>query len=264
MHTQNFFKAALVLLGLCLALGLWQIPVLVSALWLLYYGIFFYPKLSELRQGGASVIRLPNQKYAVPIHVIEKPEPNWIDRVIHPMRRWTVDSISPELEGESLVLDRVSAPISKVQRIGDREKSEPASELAKQMSVAIKAIYHEIQPEILALTGKLEVSQRMESLGRSSALYAQRAEIFSHEICQLEQRLNALKALHEECLEFVRNVLIGAVLSKHEAATQLPDSASWELTFQTKYSAIQEQGQLMADEESALADLRKEIAAELD
>ncbi len=260
---EKLAKAALFLLGIGIACAQWPIAIstgviLTSTAWLLYYGSRFYPKLSELKKDTVRVIKLPKGSYVVPVKVIEKPKLGWLSKLIHPMRRWRVEYVYPELEGTVLLLTRHTCQISKVKLIDPTKKNPPSCERAMLMSRAVKVI-RDTQPKITALEQDLAASRADEQLGLSSSLFIPRSKtIVLSKVRQLEKNIDVLGGIQQKCQEFIRNVLIGERLSKYEDLSKSPDLAAQSLLQQAKYADVGEQAQLMTEEEAALMALIEE------
>lgn len=267
---RKLVKFALPLFVVSIAIAKWPVAILFGALsatsvLLVCYGRFFESKLDSLKKDVTQVVRLPDGHYAIPVKVIEASEPKLIDKLKHPMRRWIVECIYPELESTALLLTQRSCPVVKV-KLGTQKQKETASyQQTLRMSRAVKAI-RDTQPKIETLRQGLAKSKRDEQLGLSSPVYVPRSKtIVLREIRQLEKSTKALEDIQERCREFIRNVLIGERLSKYEDLNRADNLTAQTELQQAKYDAnIGERSQRMAEEEEALIKLIEETSTQLD
>ena len=259
--------AALFLLGIgivCLVAWTTATLIIMAAAiigWLLYFGEFFSAKLSALQKGTVGVIELPGKEYAIPERVVEGAEPEWIDRLIHPMRRWQVKYVYPELEGTTLKLHSDRALVADVKRVDPKKRNTPDCERAILMSRAVKTIL-DIQPKITALEQSLVKAKHHERLGLSSDKFTQRAQtIVRDNVRQLEKSIESLEDSERKCRVFIKDVLIGKALSEYEDLGKLHDLADQTMQQQAQYHAeVGEQAQHMAEDEAALMALIAETS----
>ncbi len=237
------YQIVFFLIGLVSTLLLWRILIPIGLLLLLYNAVFFWPKLSKLKEGSVSVIQInKGKKYAIPVEVLKESGQGWV-----------VKAVRPELGHSTISFVEQTHPVRKIRLVNEQE----APTVARQVSAPVKELYGDLEAKLAELKRKIAELERIEALVRSSEIYAPQAELYARALRQLHSMVEDGYALRQKCKTFIRETLIGAEISKLEPTT-LPDVSDWKIEFQEKYKAISSQYQTLNDEVEALVSLQKE------
>jgi hypothetical protein len=256
-------KSFLILLVIWILFRFWYIFVgigLVTALVLIAKHFFVLLEVSTLKT--TNVIFLPKQQaYAIPIDLFQQEREivrTTANRTYkHRRKEWMVKSIRPELNGDQVEFVESIDRIDQAEIIPeDTHASNFDLNIARQVSRPSKDIYCKVQPKLIEFKQTVAELKQKEKLAKSSAIYTKQAQLFSRASEQVEKLIDDNERYRNQCLEFIRETLIGAELARFNPDI-LPDPLEWNLRLQTKRKELDEQFQKLRDEMATFSELSK-------
>ena len=187
--------------------------------------------------------------YLIPVKVFDLGKGEGLLRFVRPQLKDGNLDLQPKIKNlrkvEPVDRDAPSDRRSSVERI-----------IAEKLSAPVKEIYcleGEIQTHKVEI-GKLEA--KLE-LARKSSVYLDWAETYVQRIAERRELILLAESIHQECTNFIKEVLIGKELSEADLDF-VPDLLEKKIELEQSYQTASDKYQSLKDEVEAYAQLRKE------
>jgi hypothetical protein len=215
-------------------------------------------KVNKIQESDA--ISIPSQTlYSIPLEAdkITKnlPLKNSKHTRTNQQSTWLIKSIRPELENGVVKFIEFSHEINKV-KVMSKEPQDSNFQTIKQISPLTKEIFNKIDPQLIEFNKQKDELQRLQELVSSSEVYRSKAEIYARGAAQIQQLIGNARDLRQEYLKFIREILIGAELSRFDPES-MSDVLERKVVLDSKYQVITSKYQDLKLEMEAYSELSK-------